>query len=59
LADEEVLEQLLLGEQLLVLAVKHRLHHVLPEVVLDQGVAVDLLAVLGGDQHLDDLHRAL
>ena len=45
--DEEVLVELLLGEQLLVLLVQHRLDDVLPEVGLDQRLAVDVRACAG------------
>ena len=48
--DEEALIELLVCEQLLVLLVEHRLDHVLPQVGLDQRLAVDVRLVLGGDQ---------
>ena len=56
--DHEVLEQLLLGVELLVLGVEHRLEHVLPEVVADH-LLPGLLAVLGRDQDLGDLDRPI
>ena len=50
--DQEVLVQLARVEQLLG---QHGLHHVLPEILLDQRFGA--LAVLGRDQQLLDLHR--
>ena len=56
--DEEVREQLSLGEELLVLGVEDRLEDVLPEIVADHLLA-RLLAMLGRDQDLLDLDRAI
>ena len=56
---EEAGVELLLGEELLVLLVEHRLDHVLPEVLLDQRLAVDARPVLGRDEELHDLDRTV
>ena len=52
--DEEVLQQLLLVEQVVR---QDRQQHMLEQIGLDQRLRVDAVAVLGGDQHLLDLHR--
>ncbi len=55
--DHEVVSQRLLRVQLAVVGVQHRLDHVLPQVRLDQRLAVDAGRVLRRDQDLHDLDR--